>query len=155
MAFILSIPVAQAGETNKVPAPDFTLPSLGGSNVRLSELKGDVILLNFWASWCGPCRLEMPLLEKLHNKYKAIGFTVLGVNVEESHVNAQAFLEENKVSFPILWDTKNQVSKQYNVQAMPTTVLIDREGQVRYLHKGFQEGDGKIYRKVIKKLIRE
>jgi len=152
---LLSISVAQAGETKKTPAPNFTSPSLSGSNVRLSELKGDVILLNFWASWCGPCRLEMPLLNKLHNKYKAIGFTVLGVNVEESTSAAQDFLKDNKVSFPILWDTQNTVSKQYNVQAMPTTVMIDRDGQVRYIHKGFQAGDERIYKKVIKKLVRE
>jgi len=152
---LLSISIAQAGETKKIPAPDFTLPSLSGSNVRLSELKGDVVLLNFWASWCGPCRLEMPLLNKLHNKYKGIGFTVIGVNVEESTAAAQDFLNENKVSFPILWDTQNKVSKQYNVQAMPTTVMIDRDGQVRYLHKGFQAGDERLYKKVIKKLVRE
>jgi len=155
VCFLLSMSVAQAAETKKVPAPDFTLPSLSGSNVRLSELKGEVILLNFWASWCAPCRLEMPLLNKLHNKYKAIGFTVIGVNVEESISNAKDFLKENKVDFPILWDTKNTVSKQYSVQAMPTTVMIDRDGQVRYIHKGFQEGDERIYKKVIKKLVRE
>jgi len=153
--FMLSISVAQAAEMKKIPSPDFTLPSLSGSNVRLSELKGEVILLNFWASWCAPCRLEMPLLNKLHNKYKAIGFTVLGVNVEESTSSAQDFLKENKVSFPILWDTKNSVSKQYNVQAMPTTVMIDRDGLIRYIHQGFQAGDERLYKKVIKKLARE
>lgn len=151
----LAVNIAHAGESKKVPAPDFTLKSMSGSNVRLSELKGDVILLNFWASWCGPCRTEMPLLNKLHNKYKGIGFTVLGVNVEESNTAAIDFLDENKVSFPILWDSKNEVSKQYSVSAMPTTVMIDRDGQVRYIHKGFQDGDERIYKKVIKKLVRE
>ncbi len=147
--------VAHAGSVQKVAAPDFTLPSLSGSNIRLGELKGDVVLLNFWASWCAPCRLEMPLLNKLHNKYKAIGFTVLGVNVEESNANAVDFLKENKVDFPILWDNENTVSKRYNVLAMPTTVMIDRDGQIRYIHKGYKEGDGKVYKKVIKQLIRE
>lgn len=146
---------AQAAETKKVAAPDFTLPSQTGSNVRLSELKGNVILLNFWASWCGPCRLEMPLLDKLHKKYKGIGFSVIGVNVEESNTQALAFLQDNKVSFPILWDFNNSVTKQYKVQAMPTTVMIDRDGQIRYIHKGFTEGDQRIYKKVIKKLVRE
>lgn len=155
MCLFLAMNMAHAGETKKVAAPDFTLKSMNGSNVRLSELKGDVILLNFWASWCGPCRTEMPLLNKLHNKYKRIGFTVLGVNVEESNTAALAFLDENKVSFPILWDSKNTVSKQYNVLAMPTTVMIDRDGQVRYIHKGFQDGDERVYKKVIKKLVRE
>lgn len=144
-----------AADSKKVPAPDFTLPSLSGSNVRLNELKGDVILLNFWASWCGPCRTEMPLLDKLHNKYKAIGFTVLGVNVEENSEAAKGFLKENTVSFPILWDAKNEVSKKYSVAAMPTTVMIDRDGQVRYIHKGYSDGDEKVYKKVIKKLVRE
>ncbi len=155
VCLFMSLNVAQAATGIKVAAPDFTLPSSSGSNVRLSELKGEVILLNFWASWCGPCRVEMPSLNKLHNKYKSIGFKVIGVNVEESNTNAKVFLKENKVSFPILWDKKNKVSKQYHVSAMPTTVLIDRDGKIRYIHKGYQAGDEKIYKKVIKQLIRE
>lgn len=136
-------------------APNFTLKSNSGKNVKLSELRGQVILLNFWASWCGPCRQEMPLLEKLHKRYNALGFTVLGVNVEEDPRKAQTLLKHIKVSFPILFDTKNKVSNLYKVSAMPSTVMIDRDGNMRYLHKGYKPGDEAQYKKWVKKLIKE
>ena len=136
-------------------APNFTLKSNTGKNVKLSELRGQVILLNFWASWCGPCRQEMPLLEKLHKRYSALGFTVLGVNVEEDPRKAKTLLKDISVSFPILFDTSNKVSKQYKVSAMPSTVMIDRDGNMRYLHKGYKPGDEAQYKKWVKQLIRE
>ena len=136
-------------------APNFTLKSNTGKNVKLSELRGQVILLNFWASWCGPCRQEMPLLEKLHKRYSTLGFTVLGVNVEEDPRKAKTLLKDISVSFPILFDTSNKVSKQYKVSAMPSTVMIDRDGNMRYLHKGYKPGDEAQYKKWVKQLIRE
>lgn len=137
------------------PAPDFTLKSLSGKNLKLSEQAGNVVMLNFWASWCGPCRKEMPLLNELHNKYEPLGFVILGVNVEQELKLAKAFLKETPVDFPILFDSGNQVSQAYEVIAMPTTVLIDRAGKVRYLHKGYKAGDENKYRKMVKKLVRE
>ena len=137
------------------PAPNFTLKSLSGKNLKLSELAGNVVLINFWASWCGPCLQEMPLLNAIHKKYEPLGFTVLGVNVEENSDNARAFLAERGVDFPVLLDTKNQVSKMYDVVAMPTTVVVDRDGNMRFLHKGYKAGDEKQYRSMVKKLIRE
>lgn len=145
---------SQAASVNQA-APDFTLKSMAGKNIKLSELAGNVILLNFWASWCGPCRTEMPLLNDLQNRYEPLGFTVLGVNVEEDSAPAKTFLSKTPVDFPILLDNRNQVSKQYDVLAMPTTVMIDRNGKVRYLHKGYQAGDEKKYKKMIKQLVRE
>ncbi|MFT5218117.1 MAG: thiol-disulfide isomerase/thioredoxin [Planctomycetota bacterium] len=136
-------------------APDFTLKQLKGSNLKLSELTGTVVLINFWASWCGPCREEMPLLNALHKKYEPLGFTVLGVNVEEQVANAKGFLDKFPVDFPILLDNKNQVSKLYEVIAMPTTVVVDRDGNMRYLHQGYQPGDEAKYRQMVKKLVRE
>lgn len=139
----------------KGQAPNFTLKSLTGKNLKLSEMSGNVVLINFWASWCGPCREEMPLLNDLHKKYEPLGFTVLGVNVEEDAKNARGFLKNFPVDFPVLLDNKNQVSKQYNVIAMPTTVVVDRDGNVRFLHKGYKPGDEAKYRKMVKKLVRE
>ena len=141
--------------TNSSPAANFTLKSAGGENIRLSEYRGQVVLINFWASWCGPCRQEMPLLNDLHNKYEALGFTVLGVNVEEQSDNARGFINDFPVDFPILLDSTNQVSQLYKVIAMPTTVVVDRDGNMRFLHKGYKPGDEKEYRKMVKKLIRE
>ncbi len=137
------------------PAPDFTLKSLSGKNLKLSEMAGNVVLINFWASWCGPCREEMPLLNALHNKYQPLGFTVIGINVEEQSEMARGFLEDFPVDFPILLDNKNRVSELYEVIAMPTTVVVDRDGKLRFLHKGYKSGDEKKYRDMVKKLIRE
>lgn len=153
-AGLLLIGTANAA-TVQGKAPNFTLKSNTGKNIKLSELRGQVILLNFWASWCGPCRQEMPLLEKLQQRYSALGFTVLGVNVEEDSSKAKSLLKDIPVSFPILYDTQNKVSKQYKVSAMPSTVMIDRNGNMRYLHRGYKPGDEAQYKKWVKQLIKE
>ncbi len=150
----LVLPASHAGKVSG-PAPDFTLASNQGSNIKLSELRGNVVLINFWASWCGPCRQEMPALDALYKKYSPLGFTVLGVNVEEDSNPGKKLIRDLKVSFPILYDTSNKVSQLYQVQAMPTTVIVDRNGQQRYLHKGYQSGYEDAYAKQISELIRE
>jgi peroxiredoxin len=145
---------AMAGDINEA-APDFTLPGDNGQAVSLSDLHGQVVMINFWASWCGPCRQEMPLLEQIHQRYEPLGFTLLGVNVEENSSDAKAFLKDRPVSFPILFDPDNGVSKLYDVVAMPSTVLIDRQGNVRYLHHGFKPGYENDYQDQVRALVRE
>lgn len=137
------------------PAPDFTLKSRSGENIKLSELRGQVVMINFWASWCGPCRQEMPILDQLYQRYEPMGFTLLGVNVEEDSAAAEKVLREIPVSFPVLYDSKNQVSENYQVRAMPSTFLIDRDGKVRYLHKGYKPGYEEAYQQQVRELIRE
>lgn len=137
------------------PAPEFRLPARAGEAVSLSGLKGQVVLINFWASWCGPCRKEMPVLNQLYQRYKPLGFTLLGVNVEEDSMAAETWLKETPVSFPILFDRKNAVSKLYEVTAMPSTVLVDRHGQVRYVHFGYNAGTENEYQDQIRSLVRE
>lgn len=137
------------------PAPDFTLKSRSGENIKLSELRGQVVMINFWASWCGPCRQEMPILDQLYQRYEPMGFTLLGVNVEEDSAAAEKVLREIPVSFPVLYDSKNQVSENYQVRAMPSTFLIDRDGKVRYLHKGYKPGYEEDYQQQVRELIRE
>jgi peroxiredoxin len=151
----LLAPLAASAAEEGKPAPDFTLKSLSGKNLKLSEMTGNVVLINFWASWCGPCREEMPLLNALHNKYEPLGFSVLGVNVEENVDAARGFLKDFPVDFPVLLDSANQVSKQYEVIAMPTTVVVDRDGNIRYLHQGYKSGDEAKYQKMVKTLVRE
>jgi len=136
-------------------APDFTLRSDTGENIRLSEYRGEVVLINFWASWCGPCRQEMPILDELHNQYKGLGFTVLGVNVEQDPQQARKLLKNMPVSFPVLFDDRSVVSKEYDVIAMPSTVLVDRDGNMRYLHKGYKPGLEQVYLEQVRELIRE
>jgi peroxiredoxin len=136
-------------------APSFTLPSRSGDMVSLEQLKGQVVMLNFWASWCGPCRQEMPLLDQMHKRYSSLGFTLLGVNVEANTKDAERWLADTPVSFPILFDKDSKVSKLYNVSAMPSTVFIDRKGNVRYLHRGYKPGDESEYLNQIRALLKE
>ena len=137
------------------PAPDFVLPAREGSDVRLSELKGQVVMINFWATWCGPCRQEMPLLQQLQSKYEPLGFTLLGVNVENDSAAAQAWLEGMPVTFPILFDRENQVAERFGVEGMPSTVFVDRAGNVRHVHRGYRPGDEAKYADVIRSLVKE
>jgi peroxiredoxin len=137
------------------PAPEFSLPSRDGDSVSLQELKGQVVMLNFWASWCGPCRQEMPLLDQMHRRYSSLGFTLLGVNVEASTQDAERWLAQTPVSFPVLFDANNEVSRLYDVNAMPSTVFIDRQGNVRYLHRGYKPGDESEYLNQIRTLLKE
>jgi peroxiredoxin len=137
------------------PAPPFTLAAKGGSNVSLSQYKGQVVMINFWASWCGPCREEMPLLESIYKKYNKLGFTMIGVNVEPDSKAADEWLKATPVSFPILYDTDSKVSKLYEVAGMPSTVIIDRNGNLRKLHRGYKPGDENEYLDSIRSLIRE
>lgn len=144
-----------AAKTIQGPAPDFTLKSNSGENLRLSEQRGNVVLINFWASWCGPCRQEMPLLSDIHKKYKKLGFTVFGVNVDKDMASANKILKDIPVAFPVLYDPDGSVSKLYKVNAMPTTIVVDRDGNMRYLHLGYKPGYEDDYVKQIKTLIRE
>ena len=136
-------------------APSFTLPSRSGDTVSLAQLKGKVVMLNFWASWCGPCRQEMPLLDQMHKRYSALGFTLVGVNVDANSKDAEAWLSKTPVSFPVLFDRESKVSKLYDVNAMPSTVFIDRKGNVRYLHRGYKAGDEGEYLNQIRALLKE
>ena len=152
-ALALALP-ALAADPNG-PAPQFTLASKAGSDISLSQYKGQVVMINFWASWCGPCRQEMPLLESIYKKYNRMGFTMIGVNVEPDSKAADEWLKATPVSFPILYDRDSKVSKLYNVAGMPSTVIIDRNGNLRKLHRGYQPGDENEYLDSIRTLIRE
>jgi thiol-disulfide isomerase/thioredoxin len=151
---ILATSLSLAGDGSG-PAPNFSLASLSGNPVALNQLRGQVVMINFWATWCGPCRQEMPLLEQMYRKYKPMGFTLVGVNVEPDSSGASTWLKETPVSFPILFYRENQVSKLYNVSGMPSSVFIDRKGNVRSLHRGYKAGDENGYLDQVRALIRE
>ncbi len=136
-------------------APDFTLPSSSGSNLRLREQRGQVVMLNFWATWCGPCRREMPQLNRIYGKYKPAGFLLLGVNVDEDSANARGLATKLGVQFPVLFDTKQSVSRLYDLSTMPSTVIIDRDGRVRYVHLGYKDGYEDTYEKQVAELLKE
>jgi peroxiredoxin len=134
--------------------PDFTLKSMSGENLRLEEYRGKVVLINFWASWCGPCRQEMPILQKIHDRYEPLGFTVLGVNVDEKQEKARKIVERLDVDFPLLLDTDQLVSEAYDVNAMPYSVLVGRDGKINYIHRGYKPGDENQYVNRLKQLLR-
>jgi thiol-disulfide isomerase/thioredoxin len=146
---------AEAAVTPSTGAPDFTLPSLDGPNLRLQEQRGRVVMINFWASWCGPCRLEMPHLARLYEKYRGSGFTVLAVNIDESPQKAASLATQLGMRFPVLLDTDKKVSRLYDLSTMPSTVLVDRDGRVRYVHRGYRDGYEETYDKQIRELLRE
>ena len=146
---------AQAAATAQAPAPDFTLRGTDGRNLRLQEQRGQVVLVNFWATWCGPCRQEMPHLNRLYDKYRDSGFTLLGVNIDDDPRTAAATAAKLGLKFPVLLDTDKRVSKLYDLGSMPATVLIDRDGRVRHLHRGYREGLEEAYERQIRELAKE
>ncbi|HKT74228.1 MAG TPA: TlpA disulfide reductase family protein [Steroidobacteraceae bacterium] len=153
-ALLLSVPVMGAADPSG-PAPQFTLASRTGKDLSLAQYRGQVVMLNFWASWCGPCRQEMPLLESIYKKYNKMGFVLIGVNVEPDSAKAEEWLKQTPVSFPIVFDKDSKVSKAYDVAGMPSTIFIDRKGNLRVLHRGYKPGDENEYLDKIRTLIRE
>lgn len=137
-------------------APGFTLDLLGGGKVTLADLRGKVVLVNFWTSWCPPCRLEMPAIEKTYRSYKDLGFVVIGVNLtaQDSEKDAANFIEEIGVTFPIALDRNNAVGNLYLVTALPTSYFIDRKGVIRSVIVGGPMSEAVIQSKV-EELLRE
>lgn len=146
---------AAASLVPQAPAPDFRLPMPDGRNLRLAEQRGQVVMVNFWASWCGPCRQEMPHLNRLYDKYRSAGFVLLGVNIDEDPKHGAATAQRWGVNFPVLLDATKAVTRQYDLGSMPATVLIDRDGRVRYLHRGYREGVEAVYERQIRELVKE
>jgi peroxiredoxin len=154
LSVVAATSLASSGLTGQA-APDFALKSSSGENLRLSEYRGDVVMVNFWATWCGPCRQEMPLLDELYLRYERVGFSLLGVNIDDDSRKAMRMVSELGISFPVLFDSRKEVSKLYEVDAMPVTVLIDREGTIRYVHHGYKPGYEEKYLDQIRSLLRE
>lgn len=109
---------------------DFTLKTIDGKNLTLSQLKGKVVFLNFWATWCPPCRTEMPSMEILHQRYKDQGLEFVAVDIMESGAEVSDFLRDNRYSFPVVLDASGNVSSSYGIQAVPATFIIDRDSKI-------------------------
>lgn len=145
-------PQAQPGAVAKegFSAPDFTLDLLGGGKVTLSDLRGKMVLVNFWTSWCPPCRQEMPAIESVYRSYKDIGLVVIGLNLtaQDSKQDAASFAQEVGVTFPIALDLDNSVGALYRVTALPTSFFIDRKGVIRSVIVGGPMSEALIQSKV-------
>jgi peroxiredoxin len=136
-------------------APDFVLRGLDGRNLRLSEYRGQVVLVNFWARWEGDTREQMRALDRINNTYQRAGLVVLGISVDEDVRRAREFADAMAVSYPILFDNGPDLGKDYMLQKMPVTILVDRAGIVRYSAVGFKHGDERGYLDQIRELLRE
>jgi len=128
----LAAPSAPSGLIGQ-PAPDFVLPAVAGSNVRLSEFRGQPVVISFWSSRCSDCAAQLTAMDRYYGTYRSAGLIVLGVSVEDAHAHA--------ASFPLLLDNTKGVSRSYGIERLPTTVLIDRAGHVRFLHSDDRAGD--------------
>jgi thiol-disulfide isomerase/thioredoxin len=136
------------------PAPQFTLPTFQQDQpTALKQFAGKVVYLDFWASWCAPCRTSFPLLNKLHEKLKAKGFEVVAVNLDEDKANAEKFLKEFKVDFTVLRDAKGEWADKFVVESMPTSFIIDKQGVVQNIHHGFASDDIKELEEKITQLL--
>lgn len=154
VAFTLSTLVASVqAATPGQAAPDFELRGEGGTTVKLSSLKGKVVYLDFWASWCGPCRQSFPWMNDLQAKYANRGLQVLGVNLDAKDADAQKFLAETSGKFMLAFDNKGATPKLYGVKGMPTSYLIDRDGRVVHEHMGFSPTKAASLEKEIEKLL--
>ena len=136
-------------------APDFVLKGMDGRNLRMSEFRGQVGLVTFWARWAGDSRREMAALDRINTTYSRAGLVVLGVSVDEDLGRAREFAAAMKVSYPILFDTGSDIGRDYLLQKMPMTILVDRAGVVRYSNVGFKRGDERVYLDHIRELLRE
>jgi len=138
----------------KILAADFTIPGLDGKMVSLKDLRGKVVFLNFWATWCVPCRKEMPSIERLHQEFKDQGLVVYGIDFMESPAAAKAFVRSLELTFPILLDANGEVAKQYRVFGLPATFLIGPEGELKGKAIGDRDWDSDAAKAVIKELLK-
>ncbi len=151
------LPLASAATSPLLgkPAADFALKAVAGDNVRLSEHLGEVVVLHFWATWCGPCRQQIPRLDQLHSTYGSAGLVLLGMNVDDDASRAVEFVRTLAVSYPVLLDPGKSVAPLYGLGAVPMTVLIDRAGVVRYVHYDFSPAIERQYVAELRELLDE
>jgi peroxiredoxin len=137
-------------------APDFALPSLDGKTVRLSDFRGTKgVFLNFWATWCGPCRLEMPTMEKAYQEYKGRGLEILAVSIDAGPKSVvKNFMQELKLTFPALLDPDMEVLRGYRFFAIPASVLIDKQGIIRHREQGYRDWTEPESRKLLEAILK-
>lgn len=136
-------------------APDFALRAFDGPNVRLSEGRGDVVVLTFWGSNCGPCRGTLAMLDRSYGTYRSAGLDIYGISVDDDAAHARSFAADSRVQFAMLSDPEKSVARRYQVDNLPMTILIDRHGGVRYVHRDPGTGDEALYLSQLRELLNE
>ncbi len=156
LAFALaSFSVASSALSTGSRAPEIGLESLDGNQVRMRDLRGKVVIVDFWASWCGPCREELPVLNRLYERYKDAGLVVVGVSQDTRARNARGFLRRTPVDFPVVIDEDHEVAGRYDPPRMPSSYIVDRRGVVRHVHEGFRSGDERTIEQQVRQLLRQ
>jgi cytochrome c biogenesis protein CcmG, thiol:disulfide interchange protein DsbE len=136
-------------------APEIALKDLSGKPVKLAELKGKVVLVDFWASWCAPCREELPVLDALYKKYKDKGLVIIGVGLDRDADKLTKFLRGVSLSFPVVHDPAGAVANKYEPPKMPSSYVIDKRGLIRHVHAGFKASDKALLEKELSALLAE
>lgn len=140
------LPAAGGGSTTDGLAPDFTLERLDGGTVTLSDLRGQVVVLDFWATWCGPCEESMPYLQDLHDRYSSQGVVVLAINQEESRSTVARYINDRGYTFTVLLDRNGAVGRAYDVWGIPYTVVIDQSGAPHTVWAGPEGAEAEVRR---------
>ena len=151
LALSLTVPAAALDAGAKMP--EIGLNDLSGKPITVASLAGKVVIVDFWATWCAPCKEELPVLQKLYKKYGSKGLVVVGVSVDKDASNIKGFLNKLGVTFPIVHDANHQVSGRYKPPRMPSSYIVDRKGIVRFVHGGFRADDAAIFEKEIVGLL--
>lgn len=135
-------------------ADDFTLTGVQG-DVSLAQYRGKVVYLDFWASWCGPCRQSFPWMDRMATRYGPDGLVVIAINLDKERALADQFLSEQQTRFPIAFDPRGEVAERYDVQVMPSSYLIDRHGEIKLRHRGFQSDKADLLESEIRALLQQ
>jgi cytochrome c biogenesis protein CcmG/thiol:disulfide interchange protein DsbE len=156
VATLLPAAFASAGSLRPgASAPGLTLPAGDGKTLSLANLRGKVVLVDFWASWCGPCQTEFPALDAMYRSLHDRGVEVVAVNLDEKHADAERFLADHPHEMPVVFDPTGKSAETFGVEGMPTSFVIGRDGRVRFVHVGYTSRTLQSYQREIEQLLAE
>lgn len=152
-SFVLVLAASASGLESGARAPEIGLEDTGGSAIRMADLRGKVVVVDFWASWCAPCRDELPVLDRLYGRYRERGLVVVGVNVDRELRNMRDFLSRAPVHFPVVHDARHVVADRYQPSTMPSSYFVDRNGVVRHVKRGFRAREARELERIVEDLL--
>jgi peroxiredoxin len=155
LSLIFTVLVGLSPAYAQQPAPNFRLPALDDKVIDLADYRGKVVYVDFWATWCPPCRKSFPWMEAMHQRYQNMGFAIVAISLDQERELINEFLQSHPASFTIVQDSDGASAKAFKVRGMPSSYLIDQRGNLRLTHEGFSEGDKYVLEKQIKKLLAE